>query len=82
MNVTACSSIAVPSRRARERCSASCTSYTHSRPDNPGQCLADFSAEARIVETFVPRNQFRHYERISRSNAFALYPALADLLVE
>ena len=27
--------------------------------ENSGQCLADFSTEARIFETFVPRSQFR-----------------------
>jgi hypothetical protein len=50
--------------------------------ENPGQCLADFSTEARIFETFVPRSQFRHYERISQADALERYPGLSELLVE
>ena len=42
--------------------------------ENPGQCLAEPGAEAAIVETFVRRSQFRHYERISEDEARALYP--------
>jgi hypothetical protein len=35
--------------------------------ENPGQCLAEIGSDAAIFETFVPRGQFRHYERISRT---------------
>ena len=44
--------------------------------ENPGQCLAELGAPAEIFDTFVPRSQFRHYERISEADALALYPDL------
>jgi len=50
--------------------------------DFPGQCLAEMGTEPAIFETFVPRSQFKRYSAISRAEALALYPALADLLVE
>jgi hypothetical protein len=43
----------------------------------PGQCLFDRDAPAGIYETFVPRSQFRHYRRITRQEAAALYPTLS-----
>jgi hypothetical protein len=43
--------------------------------ENAGQCLFTLGAPACVVETFVPRSQFRHYERISEAEALALYPA-------
>lgn len=44
--------------------------------ENPGQCLAVQGAGAAVILTHVPRSQFRHYERISRAEALALYPDL------
>ena len=44
-----------------------------------GECLAELDAELAILETFVTRSQCRHYARLSRADALALYPALAAL---
>ena len=44
--------------------------------ENPGQCLAEVGAPAAVLETFVPRSQFRHYQQISEAEALALYPDL------
>jgi hypothetical protein len=44
--------------------------------ENPGQCLADDRSTVGYFITTVPRNQFRHYERISERDALELYPDL------
>jgi hypothetical protein len=44
--------------------------------ENPGQCLADSSTSEHYDLTTVPRNQFRHHERISEVQALDLYPDL------
>jgi hypothetical protein len=44
--------------------------------ENPGQCLAEPASAARYFLTSVPRSQFRHYERITKADALALYPDL------
>jgi hypothetical protein len=46
--------------------------------ENPGQCLAAVGAEAAIFETFVPRSQFRHFQRISEAEAVTFYPGLVQ----
>ena len=43
-----------------------------------GECLAGLDAELAILETFVPRSQFRHYAHLSRADALALFPALGS----
>jgi len=45
--------------------------------ENPGQCLAEMGAEPAVFETFVPRDQFRYYERMSEAEALALYRDLS-----
>ena len=44
--------------------------------ENPGQCLAAPGDPPAVLETFVPRSQFRHYERISEAEALTFFPDL------
>lgn len=44
--------------------------------DFPGQCLAEDRDTVGYFVTRVPRNQFRHYERITETQALALYPEI------
>lgn len=40
----------------------------------PGQVLADSRATVLYARCLVPRSQFRHYQRLSETEARALYP--------
>jgi hypothetical protein len=44
--------------------------------ENAGQCLFALGAPAQLYETFVPRSQFRHYQRIEEAEATRLFPEL------
>jgi hypothetical protein len=49
----------------------------HWRPtENPGQLFWDPASTERYWLCEVPRNQFRHYQEISRDDALAAYPGL------
>ena len=46
--------------------------------ENPGQCLFVLGATAAVLETHVPRSQFRVCTKIDEAEACALFPRLAE----